>query len=155
MLDADDPFVTAVAAAAVDVHTDQTTRSSCDLNAIGRPLDALLYGYGGDRVDVLSAESLPGCLTVLGWGIWVPDGRIGPLEATFELDETKAAVRAFTVRAGDARVLERDAPGLLQLESWRAQSRFLAARPTADEHWVEVIHYDLTEPRLGDAQGGA
>jgi hypothetical protein len=59
----------------------------------------------------------------------------------FKLDEASGAVKALTIRAGDARISRRDAP-TYQL-SWRKMTRFIASRPTVDEDWEHVIHYEF------------
>jgi hypothetical protein len=107
-------LVSELAAAAVEAHTAQKTPSTCDLKSDRAGSRRSAYSYGADRVDVVSAESRPGCSTILGWVIWVDWRPLGPVEATFELDEANGVVRTFTVRTGDARVLERDSLNLRQ-----------------------------------------
>jgi hypothetical protein len=115
--------------------------------AVEQAIGHLLYGRGGDGILELSIArplSFPR-LTMVGIVIWVTEQTLGPIEAEFHLDEAGRAVTAFTVRAGDGRILRRDAPKYPG--SWRAQLQIIATRPTADEDWEHVFHHDLREAR--------
>ena len=111
-----------------------------DLQATLDRLHDLLFGRGSDGiVDLSVAQSGSTCVTILAFVIWVESQRLGPVEAEFHLDQAKGSVQAFTVRAGDAR---RDAP-VYSSEFSRTWLGEFASRPTADEDWEHVLHYDF------------
>lgn len=110
--------------------------------AIENGLYDLLYGLGGDGVMELSvAEAVPTRITIVGIVVWVAEQTLSPFEAKFQLGTTGSAVKALTLSAGDRRISRRDGPGHEQ--SWRELLRIIAARPTSDEDWADILHYDF------------
>jgi hypothetical protein len=133
--------VAAALAAAVTTHARHRTASNQLPEEIEEGLHTLLYERGSDGLHELSvSECTSTRITILGVVIWVTEQTLGPLEAKFERDEAGGAVKAFTIRAGDGRIARRDAPKFPQ--SARALQRIIAARPTTDEDWAHVIHYE-------------
>jgi hypothetical protein len=135
---------TAIAlAAAVEKWAAEGTASTPLPQAIEVGLDGLLYGVGngGDGIRELSvSQSGPTCITIVGLVIWLGPPTLGPFEAKFHLDKA-GAVKALTLRAGDGRISERDAPQ--DVSSWRTQLRMIESRPNADEDWAHVLHYEF------------
>jgi hypothetical protein len=120
-------------AAAVEAYASGGMRiPPPSLDAIQRTLEELLYSYGGDGIlDLSVSQPRSTYLAFTCIAIVLGDRtRYEPAEGEFYLDRA-GAVKAFTVRVGDARV----PPG------YPARQVDLETRPTDDEDWEHVLRY--------------
>jgi hypothetical protein len=119
------------------LRVDRQAPQSEDIPSVAKALESLLYGYGADGVFELTiSDDEPGRIMLVGL-VDQLDETIGPLvEAKFNLDTTGSAIVDLTVRLGGE-------PGWARDWSWRDQLRFIENRPTLDEDWDIVLHYQL------------